>query len=218
MAMVASTRVESPGRFLKKVPTGSYVHVEALPGSRNAAKSAVSRAAARGDLVPLRRGLYYKGTRTRYGVATPPPEDVALEVLGRKGVGPTGVSAARALNLTTQVPAMPELVTTGPVPIGIPGVRIHKRNNVSRRDLTYSEIAVLEVLRDWEFTSESGWAGVVRAVRDKVAGNEVRLTSLLEAGGRERGTDFKDRLHKLTAALVNAEPPSAAQPPGLGSA
>lgn len=201
MTRIVDRRAKSPGRFLDRVPAGSYVHVEALPGSRDAAKSAVSRAAARGDLVPLRRGLYYKGKRTRYGMATPPPEDVALEVLGRRGVGPTGVSAARALNLTTQLPAVPELVTTGPVPVGIPGVRVHKRNNVRRRDLSYSEIAVLEVLRDWNFTSEGGWVALVSAVREKVARNEVRLDSLREAGARERGTELRSRLVELADAL-----------------
>jgi len=134
-------------------------------------------------------------------MATPPPEDIALEVLGRRGVGPTGVSAARALNLTTQLPVVPELVTTGPVPVGIPGVRVHKRNNVRRRDLSYSEIAVLEVMRDWYFTSEGGWVALVSAVREKVARNEVRLDSLREAGARERGTELRSRLVELADAV-----------------
>ena len=68
-------------------------------------------------------------------MVTPPAEGVALEVLGCKGVGPTGVSAARALNLTTQLPAAPELTTWRPVPTAVHGLRVHKRSNVARREL-----------------------------------------------------------------------------------
>jgi hypothetical protein len=205
MSAAIPKAVTTPGRYLKEVPMGSYVHVEQLPGSRNAAKSAVSRAAARGELIPLRRGLYYKGKPTRYGVAKPPPEDVALEVLGRDGVGPTGVSAARALNLTTQVPAVPELTTPGPVPEGLPGVKVHKRNNVARRDLNYFEVAVLELLRNYEFTGETDWPGIVRAVADKARTREVRLDCLAKVGENEPGYAFRGRLMGLIGELSTSE-------------
>jgi len=195
----------TPGRYLKGVPMGSYVHVGKLPGSRNAAKTAASRAAARGELIPLRRGLYYKGKRTRYGVAKPPPEDVALEVMGRDGVGPTGVSAAHALNVTTQVPAVPELATPGPVPEGLPGVKVHKRNNVARRDLNYFEVAVLELLRDYEFTAEADWREVVRAVADKARTRDVRLDCLAKVGESEPGYAFRERLMALIRQLTPGE-------------
>jgi hypothetical protein len=184
---------------------GSYVHVAKLPGSRNAAKTAVSRAAARGELIPLRRGLYYKGESTRYGIAKPPPEEVALEVLGRDGVGPTGVSAAHALSVTTQIPAVPELATPGPVPEGLPGVKVHKRNNVARRDLNYFEVAVLELLRNYEFTAEIDWRGIVRAVADKARTREVRPDCLAKVGENEPGYAFRERLMALIDALATSE-------------
>lgn len=201
MSGTPSNSAVSPGRYLESLPAGSYVHVRKLPGSPNAAKSAASRAARKGDLVKLRRGLYYKGKRTRYGVLTPPAEDIALEVLGRKGVGPSGVSAARALNLTTQVPAEPELVTSGPVPAAIPGVRVHKRNNIDRRDLNYAEIAVLEVLRDWTFTTESTWDGIVAAVRDRIDGSEVRPERLARVGRSEPRPAVREQLRDLFSEL-----------------
>lgn len=201
MSATAVLTAASPGKFLERLPAGAYVHVDELPGSRNAARSAASRAASRGELVALRRGLYYKGKRTRYGVATPPAEEVALEVLGRKGVGPTGVSAARALDLTTQVPAVPELATWGPVPTGLRGVRVHKRNNVSRRDLNYAEIAVLEVLRDWRFTSEASWDGLIAAVRERVSRRQVRPAKLVEAAKGERSPHVRALLRDLFASL-----------------
>lgn len=208
--MAASTlgipaKAATPGRYLKEVPTGSFVHVENLPGSRSAAKTAASRAAARGELTPVRRGLYYKGKTTRYGVIKPPPEAVALEVLGRDGVGPSGVSAARALNVTTQVPALPELATPGPIPEGLPGVRVHRRNNLARRDLNYFEVAVLELLRNYEFTSETDWRGIVRAVAEKARAKDVRLDNLAKVGATEPGYAFRERLTSLINELVASE-------------
>jgi hypothetical protein len=201
MSGTSASSVLPPGRYLEKLPTGSYVHVDRLPGSSSAARSAASRAAKKGDLVKLRRGLYYKGKRTRYGVLTPPAEDIALEVLGRTGVGPSGVSAARALNLTTQVPAEAELVTSGPVPEEIRGVRVHKRNNADRRDLNYAEIAVLEVLRDWTFTTESTWDGIVAAVKDRIEGREVRPDKLAKVGRSEPWPAVRERLRDLFSEL-----------------
>ncbi len=191
----------SPGETIKRLRMGSYVHVDTLPGSRNAAKSAASRAARDGEIVSLRRGLYFKGKSTRYGVVRPPTEDVALEVLGRRGVGPTGVSAARALGLTTQVPVIPSLATTGPLPTGIDGVRISKRNNIARRDLTYTEIAVLEVLRDWKFTTDRDWNELVKAVSQRVASGDVRPDKLAKAGRGESRPDVRAGLQVLVEAL-----------------
>jgi len=211
MSTTTVPRADSPGKFLARLPVGSYVHVDQLPGTSSAAKNAASRAATRGDLVGLRRGLYYKGKRTRYGVLTPPAEDVALEVLGRKGVGPTGVWAAHVLNLTTQLPAVPELVTSGPIPTGVRGVLVHKRNNVARRDLNYAEIAVLEVLRDWNYTTEADWDGVVAAVRERVQGRQVRPDKLAAAAAGERKPHVRARLRDLLAALDRATPLSGAR-------
>jgi len=177
------------------------VNVDALPGSPNAAKTAASRAAARGEIVPLRRGLYFKGVPTRYGMATPPSEDVALEVLGRTGVGPAGVSAARAFNLTTQVPAVPELATASPIPMNVPGVRIHKRNNMARRELSYHEIALLELLREHRYTNEARWDSLVSTVDAHVAEGTIRPASLLAAVRGERKPAVTTALTRLLNEL-----------------
>lgn len=131
----------SPGKVLAALPAGSFVHVDRLPGGRGAASSAVSRAFARGELMRLRNGLYYKGAKTRYGLTGPAAEATAFEVMGRAGVGPTGFSAARALGLTTQVPARLSLKVAGPVPTALPGVVVSRRNNMRRRDLGHVEVA-----------------------------------------------------------------------------
>jgi hypothetical protein len=172
----------SPGKHLAGVPSGSFVHVEMLPGSRGAASSAASRAHKHGDLIPIRKGLYWKGTRTRYGMTRPSSEAIAVEVLGSVGVGPSGHTAARALGLTTQIPAIPALTVAGPVPTSIPGVRVSRRNNMSRRELTYTEIALLELLRgSWESVVEGGWDALVAAVADAAERGTVRLDHVASA-------------------------------------
>ena len=173
--------VTSPNSYIANLPSGSYLRVGSLPGSPAAARTAIHRAAKRAELASVSRGLYYKGTKTRYGMTTPPPEDVALELLGRVGVGPAGVSAARAFGLTTQIPAMSELAAAGPVSTKIRNVVVHKRNNMSRRGLNYTEIALLELLRDWRHTSEADWSELAAAVRAKVADGKIRPRKVLSA-------------------------------------
>src|SRR4030067_3126473 len=72
------------------------------PGAVDAALSRLSR---EGELVRVRRGLYWRGAKTLLGMAPPRSELIARELLGRVGVGPAGMSAASSLGLSTQVPA-----------------------------------------------------------------------------------------------------------------
>lgn len=201
--MSAATR--TPGKHLAGVPAGSFVHVEKLPGSRGAASSAASRAHKHGELVAVRKGLYWKGTPTRYGMTRPPSEAIAVEVLGKTGVGPTGHSAARALGLTTQVPAKPALTVAGPVPTSVPGVRISRRNNMRRRELRYAEIALLELLRgDWESVVEGGWDALVSATADAVKERTMRLDAVTRAVDGEHSPTARLNLARLTDALSSA--------------
>ena len=64
----------------------SFVHVDQLPGSASASHKAASRAVGEGLLLPVRRGLYYRGRRTRYGLSAPKADEVARAVLGTCGV------------------------------------------------------------------------------------------------------------------------------------
>ena len=192
----------SPGKYLAGMPPGSFVRVEDLPGSRDAARSAASRAHQNGDLVAIRKGLYWKGARTRYGMTRPSSEAIAVEVLGAVGVGPSGHSAARALGLTTQVPAKPALTIAGPVPRSVPGVRISRRNNMHRRDLSYTEIALLELLRGaWESVVEGGWDALVTATANAVERGKVRPEALAVAVAGERSLAARASFARLVDDL-----------------
>ena len=75
----------SPSAYLEAVPVGSFVRINELPGTKAAASIAASRAAQRGELVPVRRGLYFKGAPTRDGRSA-----------GRREAGPHGWAWAGA--------------------------------------------------------------------------------------------------------------------------
>lgn len=193
----------TPGKALARVPRGSFVRVSELPGTLAAKNSAVSRAHKAGELIAVRKGLYFKGVKTRYGMTRPSAEEIAAEVLGRTGVGPTGYSAARALGLTNQVPREPSLAVAGPVPTSVPGVKIARRNNMNRRALRYTEIALLELLRgDWETTVDEGWPALVSAYREGSESRTLRPRALREAIATERSPRARMNFERLTAAAA----------------
>lgn len=119
-------------------------------------------------------GLYYRSRRTRYGLTVPRADQVARAVLGKRGVGPVGYSAARAWGVTTQIPPVWHVATLRTVD-PIDGVKQHDRKNLARTDLNEKEIALLELLRAPEVYVEAGWDEPVGKVRDAVKVGEVRV-------------------------------------------
>lgn len=193
---------DSPGKALAAIPSGSFVRVSDLPGSATARSCAVSRARQAGTLLQIRNGLYFKGVKTRYGITRPSSEDVATQVLGTTGVGPTGVSAARALGLTTQVPALPHLTIAGTVPSSVPGALVSKRNNMGRRTLRYIEIALVELLRgDWERTVDDGWPALVSAVVAATHRSDIDIVAVGEVIRGERSPAARDNYRRLVSGL-----------------
>ncbi|GAA2173518.1 hypothetical protein GCM10009784_08140 [Arthrobacter parietis] len=186
--------------YLETIPVKSYVRARDLPGSPEASRAALSRAAKDGKVVKAARGLYFKGPKTRFGMARPNTLDTALEVLGKEGIGPCGFSAARAFGLTTQVPAKVELAISGPAPEGLDGVKLHTRNNPARRKLSYLDIALLEVLRE-PAVIESGWTAFVSAAKRSVKEKRIHPDLIAAAVPRE-SPDVRRRWSELTMALA----------------
>lgn len=193
----------SPAAVIRETPEKSFVHVDRLPGSSTAARKAASRAVKDGLLLPVRRGLYYRGRRTRYGITAPRPDEIARVVLGTRGVGPAGYSAARTWGVTTQVPPVwhvAALRTVDP----IEGVTQHERRNLARADLNEKEIALLELLRSPEVYVEVGWDALVDRFRASLANREVDLEKLRAAVPGEYNRAVRDNFAKLVAATTVA--------------
>ena len=181
---------------------GTFFHVSDFDGPRRAVESAISRLAAEnGSLLRVRRGLYWKGVKSRFGPGRPGTEDVVLEVAGTRGVGPARWSASHALGLSIQVPAVPEFAIVGPPPTGIPGARFHSRRNFARLDLRPDEIALLEVLRDWPVHTEVDWTNLERTVSRLRAAGRIRPDRLRKAAAAERVPALRERVADLFADL-----------------
>lgn len=165
---------EKVREHIAHTPVRRFVRPSAIAGSRRAVECEMSRLAAEGDIVRVRKGLYWKGPKTRAGMPLPRPIEIALQV-GGPGSGLAGVSAAHALGLTTQVPATEQVAVPGRAPSPVPGVRFVSRS-IERRitGLHALEVALLEVLRAGPSLVEARWAKVAETARRLAASGEIR--------------------------------------------
>lgn len=178
MAAAVRERVSSsaPGVFLRR---------KDFVGSDRAVESELSRMVLAGELIRVRRGIYYRGRPTRFGMTRPSLVDAAIAVAG-PGSGPAGVSAAHLLGLTTQVPGIVEIGAAGKVPEAMKGVRFRLRPYGRRGlGLTPVEVAVLEVFRD-PGSAEMAWVEVEVRVAELIASGTIRASALAEEAAEER--------------------------------
>jgi hypothetical protein len=156
---------------------GTFFRRRDFAGGDRAVETALSRLAAEGELIRVRRGLYWRGKKTRFGMTRPSRLEIAVAVGGR-GAGPSGIAAAQLLGLTTQVAATVEVAVPGTVPDPMPGVRFRSRP-YSRREhrLTPMEVAVLEVLREPD-SAEVSWPRVMTRIRELIADGSIRADVL----------------------------------------
>ena len=151
--------------------------------------------------MPIRRGLYYRGAKTRYGMTRPRVEEIVREVLGEAGNGPTGYSAAREWGVSTQVPSSFHVAALWPAD-PIEGVTQHARRNRQRASLNAKEIALLELMRAPEVYVESGWSALVRKVRDALACGEVVEVRLRVAVAGEWNVAVRENFDRLVSDLA----------------
>ncbi|MDQ1729952.1 MAG: hypothetical protein QOK10_111 [Pseudonocardiales bacterium] len=194
----------SPAAAIRETPDRSFVHVDRLPGSSTAARKAASRAVKDGLLLPVRRGLYYRGRRTRYGVTAPRADEIARAVLGTRGIGPAGYSAARAWGVTTQIPPVWHVATLRTVD-PIDGVVQHERRNLARADLNEKEIALLELLRSPEVYAEAGWDALADNVSAALQAGEISADRLRNVVPGEYNRAVRDNFARLETAMMAAE-------------
>ncbi len=179
----------------------SFLAASALPGSRRAVECELSRLTAEGEVVRVRKGLYWKGPKTRFGMGAPRAGDVALEVGGR-GAGPAELAAAHMLGLTTQVPSVPVIAVPGRAPKPVPGTRFVSRS-IERRigGLRPVEVAVLEVLRSGPAIVEKPWTEFAVIMSRLAAAGEVRIQALAAQVGEEHHVATRERWAELAGAL-----------------
>ena len=167
------------------LPDRSFVRVRDLEEdgviSTRAAEVAMSRLAHAGVVSPIRKGLYWKGPQTRTGMLPPTPAEVGVAV-GGPGSGPSDLSAARFLGLTTQVPVKMDMAVPGRAPVGVSGIEFHSRPYTrAMHGLKPVEVAVLEVLRMWPSGVEDDWETLRESVADLVRTGIVRADKVSAA-------------------------------------
>ena len=153
--------------------------------------------------MPVRRGLSYRGAKTRYGMTRPRVEEIVREILGEAGNGPAGSSAAREWGVTTQVPPAFHIAVRWPT-APIEGVTQHARHNRERASLNAKEIALLELMRAPEVYVEAGWSALVRKVRDAFASGGAVEGRLRVAVTGERNVVVRKNFDRLVSDLAAA--------------
>jgi hypothetical protein len=185
-------------RVLAAAP-GTFFRRRDFAGTDRAVESALSRLATAGEVMRVRKGLYWRGKETRFGMTRPSPLDVAIAVAG-PGSGPSGVAAAQMLGLTTQVPGTVEVAAPGKVPEPLLGVRFRSRPySRQARKLRPIEVAVLELLRD-PAAAEVSWSDVERRIAELMADKKVRTSVLADEATEEPHPKARERWAAITAA------------------
>ena len=198
---------ERVANHVAALPQRSFVAVRDVDGSRSAVESAFSRIAAAGDVLRVRKGLYWKGATTALGMSPPRVEEVAFK-LGGPGSGPAGIAAAHWLGLTSQVPSTYLTAVPGRAPGPWPGVRFTQRP-IDRllHSLTPSEVAALEVLRAGPAVIETAWEALPTVIARLAASGEVRLDVLDGAAAAEPHRQARARWSEIRAhPLLTSSP------------
>ena len=188
--------------MLDALPERAYVHARKVPGRTGAVEAELSRLTRRGEIIRVRKGLYWKGPKTRLGIALPAPQDVALAVAGA-GAGPCGIEAARWLGLTTQVAGRPEIAIARRAPAPVSGVRFCSRSPRRREiGLLPMEVAVIEVLRDWPMSVEADWDELRYKVSELITTGQIRREQIADQVAEEHHVALRERWADLQSALV----------------
>lgn len=176
---------------------------EDFDGSPEAVAQALSRLARAHELRRVRRGLYWRGAPTPLGMAPPPSDRFVHEVVDTPGTGPAGWSAGLMLGLSTQVPRRETVAIPARAPRSPGAIRfVSRAASAKRRDerLRPTEVALLEVLRDWDSLVEVPDDTAVERIARLVDSGALRLDRVVRASTTEPPR-VRERLRRLLAAL-----------------
>jgi hypothetical protein len=202
-----------------------------LTGAPSTIQHLLAALTHQGELRHVRRGLYWRGTKTPLGMSPPPIPELLRELAPGPGVGPAGLAAANALRLSTQIPRATEIAVPHRPPSDGGALRFVSRASRAERaaaELTPTEVALLEVLEAWErvleVSPDDAWARMTamltsgdarpdrltRAARTEPGAVRARLKALLRASGHSELAERIPAPDRRTAALATRSLPAAA--------
>lgn len=123
----------------------------------SSAARALSRLAHEKVIERLSKGVYYRARPTAFGSSRPNPATISKLASERKGIFPSGISAANLLGFTTQTARRGEVATSaGSLPRKLIGADtvIHTRRPEAWSDLSVEDAALLDFLRSGGKASE----------------------------------------------------------------
>lgn len=173
---------------------------EDFDGDADAVEITLRRLVAEGDLERVRRGVYWRGRSTKFGMTVPSPVAAVREVVGaREAVGGAEWYGANLLGLSTQVAPVPVVAVSRRAPTGFDHVRLVDRSSrTGRRDARLSDLEVtfLEALDGWDRFVEVDAATATSRLLATLAREDVRVERLVRASGTEP-SKVRERLRWL---------------------
>jgi hypothetical protein len=186
-----ANRADSTAKQIRRRVLGSrdrFWEPFEFEGSQSSVAHELSRLAKVGELRHVRRGLYWRGNQTRLGMSVPSPEQLVNQLAGASGVGPAEWSAALALGLSTQHPRKDIIAVPSRPPRSLRHVQMKDRSaRVGRRrwNLNRWEVALLEVLSDWQGLIEMPQDQAINRLTELVRSQNIRPDRLARAADTE---------------------------------
>jgi hypothetical protein len=199
----------TPARERRRVlrSVNRFWRPEDLAGSSSTKQHLLSSLTHNGELRRIRRGLYWRGTKTPLGMSPPPPKALIHALAPGAGVGPAGLSAANLLRVSTQIPRKSEIAVPSRAPSGTGSVKFvgrSARNGRAAAGLRPIEVALLEVLDSWEKVLEVPPGEAMARLTSLLSSGDVRADRLARAGRSEPG-GVRARLRELLASSGRAD-------------
>ena len=158
--------------------------------NRMALAAPLSRLAKSGELVRVRRGVYYRPKPTVFGLSRPDPEALVDAVLRARGDTPvaSGIGAYSRLGLTTQLSGAVSRATRRRIPDGtVPGVRLRAtpRPLAAQKGIRPEERTALDALRDVGRIPDAHPAAVLLRLGDLVRRGDLDYVRLARFASSE---------------------------------
>jgi hypothetical protein len=167
--------------------SNQFIYAEEFPPVP-AVRLELGRLAKKGEIARVRRGVYWRGRQTRFGMSPPERTDLVREIFRGEAVGATGWYATNLLGLSTQVaPAEAFAVTMRP-PTSLGRVQVVDRSSRKARrtaHLTDLEVTFLEALEGWERYVEVDLQTATDRFISLVRHGQVRADRLVRASKTE---------------------------------
>jgi hypothetical protein len=211
ITIIVTTMTTSQSSTAKKVRTrvlrsqgrvwvpADFEGLDAQRGTYSAVANELQRLAKRGELTRLRRGVYWRGEKTRFGMMSAPTGEVLRKISDAGGeVGATGWYATNLLGLSTQVAPVETLATTHRVPRGYEKRAASRAARGGRVDakLTGLEITLLEALEGWDRYVELDSSRALERFDRLLHSKDVSVSRLAKAS-RTEPSAVRERLRAI---------------------